>query len=77
MLAYAISIHKSQGMTLPKLEVSFDGVFEYGQGYVAISRATDLEGLFLRNFNPHLVKAHPEVFHFIIMRLLCNLIPLY
>jgi ATP-dependent DNA helicase PIF1 len=61
MLAYAISIHKAQGMTIPKLEVSFNGVFEYGQGYVAISRATDLEGLFLTSFNPTLVKAHPEV----------------
>jgi hypothetical protein len=31
-------------MTIPYLEVSFDGMFEYGQGYVALSRATDLEG---------------------------------
>jgi ATP-dependent DNA helicase PIF1 len=31
MLAYAITIHKSQGMTIPLLEVSFAGIFEYGQ----------------------------------------------
>jgi hypothetical protein len=38
-------------MTIPLLEVSFEGMFEYGQGYVALSRATDLEGLTLQNFN--------------------------
>ena len=31
-------------MTIPRLEVSFDRVFEYGQAYVALSRATCLEG---------------------------------
>jgi ATP-dependent DNA helicase PIF1 len=31
MLAYGISIHKSQGMTIAKLDVSFKGIFEYGQ----------------------------------------------
>ena len=43
---------QSQGMTIPLLEVSFNGMFEYGQGYVALSRATDLEGLTLQNFEP-------------------------
>lgn len=37
-------------MTIPLLEVSFNGIFEYGQGYVALSRATCLEGLTLRSF---------------------------
>lgn len=41
---------QSQGMTIPLLEVSFNGIFEYGQGYVALSRATCLEGLTLRSF---------------------------
>jgi hypothetical protein len=37
-------------MTIPLLEVSFNNIFEYGQGYVALSRATCLEGLTLRSF---------------------------
>eukprot|EP01034_Spumella_vulgaris_P032213 gene32213-39778_t len=60
MLAWAISIHKSQGMTIPLLEVSFNNIFEFGQGYVALSRATCLAGLTLRSFSPNAVKAHPK-----------------
>jgi hypothetical protein len=33
-------------MTIPYLDVSLHGVFDYGQAYVALSRATDLEGSF-------------------------------
>jgi ATP-dependent DNA helicase PIF1 len=61
MLAWAISIHKSQGMTLPYLEVSCSGIFEYGQGYVALSRATDLKGLKLQNFDKSHIRAHHQV----------------
>ena len=48
-------------MTIPLLELSFEGMFEYGQGYVALSRAVDLEGLTLLDFNPKLIKAHDRV----------------
>jgi len=61
MLAWAISIHKSQGMTIPKLEVDLNRIFEYGQGYVALSRATCLSGLTVHHFEPHRIKAHPLV----------------
>ena len=61
MLAWAISIHKSQGMTIAYLNVSFQGMFEYGQAYVALSRATDLEGLSLSSFSPSAIKAHDKV----------------
>ena len=61
MLAWAISIHKSQGMTIPYLSVSFQGMFEYGQAYVALSRATDLKGLFLEKFNASSIKANEKV----------------
>ena len=64
MLAWAISIHKSQGMTIPFLDVKFAGMFEYGQAYVALSRAVDLEGLSLTDFNPDAIKAHDQVVRF-------------
>ena len=59
--AYAISIHKAQGMTIPALEVNLGGAFEYGQAYVALSRATDLSSLTLKNFSPGTIRAHSRV----------------
>lgn len=47
MLAYAITSHKSQGMTISRLAINFSKVFECGQTYVCLSRATSLDGLFL------------------------------
>ncbi len=45
-LAYAVTIHKAQGLTLDKVYIDFDhGMFAHGQAYVAFSRARDLEGL--------------------------------
>lgn len=69
MLAWAISIHKAQGMTIPDLEVSFQGIFEYGQAYVALSRATSLEGLHLQSFERNAVRAHELVKEFYIKRM--------
>ncbi len=64
MLAWAISIHKSQGMTIQNVQVSIDGVFADGQGYVALSRCTSLEGLVLENWPRGKIKADPAVTEF-------------
>jgi ATP-dependent DNA helicase PIF1 len=59
MLAWAITIHKSQGMSIDYLRVDLSGTFADGQAYVAISRATRLEGLQIVHFKPSCVRAHP------------------
>lgn len=63
-LAWSLSIHKSQGQTLSKVRVDLGKVFEKGQAYVALSRATSLEGLQVLNFDPRRVMVHPKVIDF-------------
>lgn len=50
-----MSIHKSQGQTLPKVKIDLGRIFEKGQSYVALSRATTIEGLQVLNFDPRKV----------------------
>ncbi|KAG9324609.1 hypothetical protein KVV02_004103 [Mortierella alpina] len=61
ILSWAMSIHKSQGQTIERLKVDMGKIFEVGQAYVAISRATTLEGLQVVNFNKRAVLAHDRV----------------
>jgi hypothetical protein len=63
-LAYGITIHKSQGMSLDKLAVDCSRIFEEGQAYVAISRIKTLEGLYLYNFTPKKVMVDGKVVEF-------------
>jgi ATP-dependent DNA helicase PIF1 len=64
-LAWAITIHKIQGTTLERAQIDVgETIFEYGQTYVALSRVTSLEGLYLLNFNPSKIKANPKVIEF-------------
>jgi len=61
ILAWALSIHKSQGQTLTRVKVDLGRIFEKGQAYVAISRATTMEHLEIVNFQPGKIMAHPRV----------------
>ncbi len=60
-LAWAVTVHKSQGMTLDSAAVDLSQAFEYGQGYVALSRVRELTGLYLLGYNERALMVHPEV----------------
>ncbi|KAH9829139.1 ATP-dependent DNA helicase PIF1 [Teratosphaeria destructans] len=61
ILAWALSIHKAQGQTLDRVKVDLGKVFEKGQAYVALSRATSMQGLQVLRFDPKRVVAHEKV----------------
>lgn len=61
ILAWALSIHKAQGQTLERVKVDLGKIFEKGQAYVALSRATCQEGLQILRFDPRKVMAHDRV----------------
>lgn len=60
-LAWAITVHKSQGMSLDAAVMDLSQAFEYGQGYVALSRVRSLAGLYLSGFNARALEIHPDV----------------
>lgn len=65
-LAWAITIHKSQGLTFRKVTIDFTGgVFAGGQAYVALSRCTSLEGILLKKeINRSDIFVKPEIIKF-------------
>lgn len=63
-LAWAITVHKSQGMSLDAAEMDLRKTFEFGMGYVALSRVRSLSGMHLSGFNDMALRIRPEVIAF-------------
>jgi len=60
-LAWAITIHKSQGMSLDNAEIDLRSTFTYGMGYVALSRVRTLSGIKLIGFTKESLLVDPKV----------------
>jgi len=64
ILAWAITIHKSQGLTLDKISCDLSEIFSPGQAYVALSRARSLDGVFIKSINFNRITANPQAMKF-------------
>jgi hypothetical protein len=60
-LAWAITVHKSQGMSMDAAAIDLSRAFEYGQGYVALSRVRTLAGLHVLGWSENALVVHPQV----------------
>ncbi len=63
-LAWAITIHKSQGMSLDAAEIDLSRSFTPGMGYVALSRVRSMDGVYLTGINQMALQLHPAIFEF-------------
>lgn len=63
-LAWAITVHKSQGMTLDEAVIDLGQSFSYGMGYVALSRLKSLKGLHLLGLNEMACQVDPKVLEY-------------
>ncbi len=63
-LAWAITIHKSQGMSLDAAEIDLSKTFTPGMGYVALSRIRSINGLYLSGINAMALQMHPQIYEF-------------
>lgn len=59
--AWAITVHKSQGMTLDAAEMDLSKSFGFGMGYVALSRVRSLSGLKLLGIQSQALAMHPDI----------------
>jgi hypothetical protein len=60
-LAWAITVHKSQGMSLDAAEIDLRNAFTYGQGYVALSRVRTLAGMKIIGINANALMVDPKI----------------
>ncbi len=60
-LAWAMTVHKSQGMSMDAAVIDLSQAFEYGQGYVALSRVRRLSGVHLLGMNQRALQVHPDI----------------
>lgn len=63
-LAWAVTIHKSQGMSLDAAEIDLTKAFVPGMGYVALSRVRSLEGLYLVGLGPQALQMDRDIYEF-------------
>ena len=70
VLAWSITIHKSQGLTLDKIKCDLNYAFDAGQAYVALSRARFLEGVFIDSIDFNKITANKQAIEFY-QKILC------
>ena len=64
-LAYATTIHKAQGSTLARMAVDLRSLWEPGQAYVALSRMTSGDELYVQDYSAGSIRADAAVFKFL------------
>jgi ATP-dependent DNA helicase PIF1 len=61
ILAWAVTVHRAQGMTLDAAYIDLTRSWEAGHAYVALSRVRSIAGLFLKAWSPRWVRRHPDL----------------